>query len=123
MSYQIYESHNGDMRLFTYDDDIFHHGGKQYYSNVQYYVTDSNYREYWLAVCNNGHIIKIEPKKVSHLLKEKKINKVGYLAKFHYQLSNLVSQHLLTGKQQPKEILNVINNRRRCLWFKEYRGA
>lgn len=123
MSYQIYESHCGEMIKFTYPKDLIFYGGKEYYANVQYFVTDSHYKEYWIAVCNNGQIIKVEPKKASHLLREKKIYRVGAVTKFHYQLSSLVSQTLMTGKQYEKEVKEVLTNRNRCLWYKEYRGA
>lgn len=123
MSYLIYESHNGDMIKFEYDEDIPFMGGKSYYSNVKYYAKRPYQKDYWLAICANGKIIKVEPKKAKPLLDEGKIMKVGN-CKFHNDLSRVIMDaQMFTKRDNTKEVMEVIKNRKRCFWTKEYRGA
>uniref|UniRef100_UPI001F1E4CC1 hypothetical protein n=1 Tax=Aeromonas sp. Ne-1 TaxID=1675689 RepID=UPI001F1E4CC1 len=77
----------------------------------------------WIAVCSNGQIIKIEPMKISKLLKEKKVSKVGNSTSFHSLLSQIVFTVINTGVQKEKEVKAIMENRKRNIWTKEYRGA
>jgi hypothetical protein len=111
MSYTVYQ---GDSQEIKVKNDMPYIPGEFVLETVRYTIKVVGQKQ-WYGILGNGHVIEIEPKKDN-------LQRVG-MCTFHRTLSQAVKRYLQFGGKNTEEIIDIMKNRKRTLWEKEYRGA
>lgn len=114
MSFTIYE---GDMQEVQVKNEqgMSFGMGEYHLASVCYLAKRIGVNE-WYGILNTGMILNVTPKKRHRMVR------VGSTCAFHYTLSQALYEHIRGKKVPPKEVLRIMNSRKRTLWEKEGRG-
>lgn len=113
MSFTIYE---GDMQEVQVKNEpnLTFGIGEYHLASVRYLAKRVGVNE-WYGILNTGMILPITPKKRHRMMR------VGSTCAFHYTISQALYDHLRGRKIPPKEIVQLLDGRKRTIWEKEGR--
>lgn len=114
MSFTIYE---GDMQEVQIKNEqgMSFGMGEYHLASVCYIAKRIGVNE-WYGILNTGIVIQVTPKK------RHRMNRVGSTSAFHHTLSQALHDYIRGKKISPKEMIFLMDQRKRTLWEKEGRG-